>query len=102
MMQAIGSRELRSNFREYLESAEQGAEFVVLTRGRPIAILRPVRPGDEGVLVRTRVLRGKLPKAVTQAPNGRLVVTRWNRMIAVLEAAPEGLSLVVTDEEEES
>jgi len=48
------------------------------------------------------VLRGKLPKAVTQAPNGRLVVTRWNRMIAVLEAAPEGLSLVVTDEEEAS
>ena len=98
MMQAIGSRQLRSNFREYLESAEEGVEFVVLTRGRPIAILRPVRPGDEGVLVRTRVLRGKLPKAVTQAPNGRLVVTRWNRVIAVLEAAPKELSFEVTEE----
>ena len=98
-MQAIGSRELRSNFREYLESAEQGAEFVVLTRGRPLAILRAVRPGDEGALVSTRVLRGKLPKAVTQAPNGRLVVTRWNRMIAVLEAAPKELSFEVREEE---
>ena len=101
-MQAIGSRQLRSNFREYLESAEEGAEFVVLTRGRPVAILRAVRPGDEGVLVSTRLLRERLPRAITQAPNGRLVVTRWNRMIAVLEAAPEGLSLVVTDEEEAS
>ncbi len=98
-MQAIGSRQLRSNFREYLESAEEGVEFVVLTRGRPLAILRPVRPGDEGVLVSTRVLRGQLPKAVTQAPNGRLVVTRWNRMIAVLEAAPKELSFEVREEE---
>ncbi len=99
MLHAIGSRELRDNLREYLESAEQGAEFLVLTRGRPVAILRPVRPGDAGVLVSIQWLRPRLPGAITQVPSRRLVVTRWNHTIAVFEATDKDSVFEIAEEE---
>jgi len=102
MLHAISARELRANFREYLESAEQGTQFVVLTRGRPIAILRPVRPDDEGVLVSVVSLRAEIPTAITRVPDRRLIVMRFNHAIAVLEAAPKELIFVKRDEEEAS
>lgn len=93
MLQVIGSRELRSRFAEYLEWAEEGDEVVVLVHGRPAAMLRAVRTDDDGALVRSRVVRDELHLAISRARVSSLVVTRYSRAVAVLEAPPEGLEI---------
>ena len=42
-MERIGVRELRQNASRYLRRVEQGESFEVSDRGRPIAVLRPIR-----------------------------------------------------------
>jgi prevent-host-death family protein len=93
MLQLIGSRELRSRFAEYLECAEEGDEFVILVHGRPAAVLRPVRPDDNGTLVRSRQVRNDLHTAISRVRVGAMVMTRYSRVVAVLEAPPAGLNV---------
>ncbi len=93
MLQAIGSRELRTRFAEFLEWAEEGDEIVVLVHGRPAAVLRPVRPEDDGALVRSRLVRNDWHRALSSVRAGALVLTRYSRAVAVLEAPPEGLDV---------
>jgi prevent-host-death family protein len=57
VMHAVGSRELRPRFGEYLERARDGDEVVVLVHGQPAALLRPVRSNDAGALVPSRLVR---------------------------------------------
>jgi prevent-host-death family protein len=91
MLQVIGARELRERFAECLEWVEEGDELVVLVHGRPAARLRAVQPDDDGALVRSRFVRDELHEAIARARVSSLVVTRYNRIVAVLEAAPKSL-----------
>ena len=93
-MQAVGSRELRPRLGQYLERAKDGDEVIVLVHGHPAALLRPVRPGDAGALVPSRLLRDELHKTIREARASRLVVTWRGRMFAVLEAPPQSLEIL--------
>ncbi len=42
----VGVRQLHDRLSEYLERVEAGAELVVTRRGRPVARLSAIEPGD--------------------------------------------------------
>lgn len=42
----VGVRELRQNLSKYLERIARGERLEVTDRGRPVAILAPLSPGD--------------------------------------------------------
>ncbi len=93
MTHVVGSRELRPRFSEYLARAKDGDEVVVLVHGHPAALLRAVRPDDDGAHVPSRFVRDELHKVIRKARATALVVTWHGRMFAVLEAPPEGFEL---------
>jgi prevent-host-death family protein len=67
----IGVRELRQNASQYLRRVAAGESFMVTDRGRPVAQLVPVHPGN---MVDTMVSRGDLlpPEHPTGVLSGRL------------------------------
>jgi antitoxin (DNA-binding transcriptional repressor) of toxin-antitoxin stability system len=91
VMHVVGSRELRPRLGSYLKRAGRGDEIVVLVHGHPAAIIRAFRPTDAGPLVPSRLLRDELHKAIARARTSSLIVIRYNRVVAVLEAPPESL-----------
>jgi prevent-host-death family protein len=91
VMHVVGSRELRPRLCSYLKRAGRGDEILVLVHGRPAAVLRAFRPTDAGPRVRSRLLRDELHKAIARARTSSLIVVRYNRVVAVLEAPPESL-----------
>ena len=42
-MSTVGIRELKSRLTRYLRQTKQGEEIVVTERGKPIALLTPIR-----------------------------------------------------------
>jgi prevent-host-death family protein len=94
MTHVVGSRELRPRLGEYLARARDGDEVVVLVYGQPAALLRPVRPDDDGALVPSRFVRDGLHQAIRKARATSIVVTWHGRMFAVLEAPPEGFEVL--------
>jgi prevent-host-death family protein len=93
VMHVVGSRDLRPRLGQYLERAKDGDEVVVLVHGRPAALIRPVRPDDDGALVSSRFVRDELHEAIREARATALVVTWRGRLYAVLQAPPEGFEL---------
>ena len=90
MMYVVDSRNFRPTIRKCLRRVRKGDHVVLVVHGRPVALLRPVRPGDEGLLVPSRLLRDELHDTIQKARYGCLVVTWYGRAYAVLEApAPE-------------
>jgi prevent-host-death family protein len=58
-MERTGVRELRQNASRYLRRVEQGESFEVSDRGRPIAVLRPIRRvGRERLVAEGRMRLG--------------------------------------------
>lgn len=68
----VGIRELRHDFRAWLERVRSGERVIVTDRGHPIAELVPHRPArswlqqmcDEGLVIRARRPAGDLPERV--------------------------------------
>ena len=56
-MERIGVRELRQNASRYLRRVEAGESFEVSDRGRPVAVLVPVRPSRRDQLIAEGRLR---------------------------------------------
>lgn len=59
-MKAIGVRELRQRASEYLRQVEAGRTLEVTARGRPVALLVPLRQAGhfEQLVARGRIIRG--------------------------------------------
>jgi prevent-host-death family protein len=90
VMYIVDSREFRPRLPRYLRQAKEGNEVVVVVHGRPAALLRAVRPDDDGPIVASRFLRDELHLAIQRARAGCLVVTWYGRAYALLEAPTEG------------
>src|SRR3954469_18719349 len=56
-MERIGIRELRQNASVYLRRVESGESFEVADRGRPIAVLTPIRKAGRDQLIANGRLR---------------------------------------------
>ena len=56
-MERIGVRELRQNASRYLRRVEAGESFEVSDRGRPVAVLVPIRPSRRDQLIAEGRLR---------------------------------------------
>jgi prevent-host-death family protein len=56
-MERIGVRELRQNASVYLRRVEAGESFEVSDRGRPVAVLRPIRRSSRDQLIADGRLR---------------------------------------------
>ena len=56
-MERIGVRELRQNASRYLKLVAEGQSFEISDRGRPVAVLVPVRPSGRDRLIAEGRLR---------------------------------------------
>ena len=98
VMHVVGSRQLRPRLPAYLQRAERGDEFIILVNGRAAAVLRPFRMDDEGALISSQLLRDELHKAIASVRTSPLIVIRYTRVVAVIEAPPASLQYKRTEE----
>jgi len=76
-MRSAGIREARQNLTSLLDDVRKGRRVIISDRGRPVAMLVPVRP-DEGfpdlkpLRRRVRATRAKLSEAVIEDRDDRL------------------------------
>ncbi|HEU5298773.1 MAG TPA: type II toxin-antitoxin system prevent-host-death family antitoxin [bacterium] len=56
-MATVGVRELKNRLTQFLRRARQGEEVVVTERGRPIAVIRPIGPGETASGLDARLAR---------------------------------------------
>lgn len=56
-MGTVGVKELKNRLTQYLRRAKQGEEVVVTERGRPIALIRPIRSSEPAVSREARLAR---------------------------------------------
>jgi prevent-host-death family protein len=78
-MATVGVRELKNRLTQYLRRAKQGGEVVVTERGRPIAVIRPIHPGEPAADLDARLARLAARGSVTlptRAPLRRVRLTR--------------------------
>lgn len=74
-MRSVGIRELRQRASELLRQVERGESIEITDRGRPVAMLSPLRPGSayqrmlvEGEIVRASRAVGELPEPLALSP----------------------------------
>lgn len=60
-MASVGIRELKNRLTHYLRRTKQGEEIVVTERGRPIALIQPIRSAE-----RIASLEARLAKLAAQ------------------------------------
>jgi prevent-host-death family protein len=76
-MRTAGIREARQNLTSLLDDVRKGRQVVISDRGRPVAMLVPVRtaegfPDLKPVRRRVRATRAKLSEAVVEDRDDRL------------------------------
>lgn len=64
-MATVGVRELKNRLTQYLRRAKHGEEVVVTERGKPIAVIRPIQPGEPAADLDTRLARLAALGAIT-------------------------------------
>ncbi len=76
-MRTAGIREARQNLTSLLDDVRKGRQVVISDRGRPVAMLVPVRPSEgfpdlKAVRRRVRAGRAKLSEAIVEDRDDRL------------------------------
>ncbi len=56
-MSAVGIKELKNRLTHYLQRTKQGEEVIVTERGKPIALLQPIKTADQAVSIEARLAR---------------------------------------------
>ena len=56
-MGRVGIKELRNCLSQYLRRTKQGEEIIVTERGRPIAVIQPIRSAAPVVTLQARLAR---------------------------------------------
>lgn len=72
-MQTIGAADANRHFSNVLKQVSQGEEFLVVSRGKPVATIAPVRNADPSRHAAKELL---LERLHAQQPTG---VRTWNR-----------------------
>jgi len=68
-MSTVGVRELKNRLTHYLRRTKQGEEIVVTERGKPIAVIKPLKPReDEQAVIRRLEAEGILRPALKRGP----------------------------------
>ena len=57
IMSAVGIKELKNRLTYYLRRTAQGEEIVVTDRGKPIALIQPIRSATEAATREARLAR---------------------------------------------
>jgi prevent-host-death family protein len=74
-MANVGVRELKNRLTHYLRRTKQGEEVVVTERGRPIALIQPIRSAERIVSLEARLAKLAAQGLVTlpsQKPSRRV------------------------------
>ena len=56
-MSAVGVKELKNRLTHYLQRTKQGEEVVVTERGKPIALIQPIKSADQAASLEARLAR---------------------------------------------
>lgn len=56
-MGSVGVKELKNRLTHYLRRTKQGEEVIVTERGRPIALIQPIRSAERIVSLEARLAR---------------------------------------------
>lgn len=56
-MCAVGVKELKNRLTHYLHRTKQGEEVIVTERGKPIALLQPIKTADQAASLEARLSR---------------------------------------------
>jgi len=84
-MGSVGVRELKSRLTHYLRRTKQGEELVVTERGRPIALLQPIRAGQP-----VKSLEARLAQMATQ---GRVALPKRKPLSRVRSVKVSGKAI---------
>jgi prevent-host-death family protein len=76
-MRTAGIREARQNLTSLLDDVRKGRQVIISDRGRPVAMLVPIRPRDgfpdlKAVRRRVRAARAELSAAIVEDRDDRL------------------------------
>jgi antitoxin (DNA-binding transcriptional repressor) of toxin-antitoxin stability system len=93
MEETISTGSLRRQAGECLARVSHGDTFVVLRHGRPVAILRPVRPKDACRRRSATLLWRNLRDLMAVARREPVLITWYGEGTAVLEPLPSGSGL---------
>lgn len=91
-MASVGVKDLKNRLTHYLRRTKQGEEVVVTERGRPIAVIKPLRNGEGVVSLEARL--------AILAAQGRVALPtrRSARRIPTVRIAGKLLSQMVLNE----
>lgn len=56
-MSTVGVKELKNRLTQYLRLTKQGEEVVVTERGRPIALIQPIRAAEKAISLEAKLAR---------------------------------------------
>jgi len=56
-MNRVGVKELKNRLTQYLRRTKQGEEVVVTERGKPIALIQPIRSAEKPVSLEARLAK---------------------------------------------
>ncbi len=102
-MQTISVRSFRANLTEYADRVNRGERFVVLRRGRAVALLRAVNPEERLREVGLLEVRQRLGHTLRAAEHGTSwVVTCHGQALLMLTPVPESLSESLANGNEEA
>ena len=59
-MQTVRAVDANRHFSNILKQVSQGEEFIVISRGKPVATIAPVRKADSSCLAARKLLLGRL------------------------------------------
>ena len=90
MEQPIAITSLRHRPSECIARAAAGESFVVLNRGRPVAILRPQSGQEAYEPLAATMLWRDLREALAQARQAAVLITWHGTAMAVLGPVPQG------------
>ena len=90
MEQPIAIASLRQRPSECVARAAAGETFVVLNRGRPVAILRPRSGHERYEPLSATMLWRHIHEALAQARQGAVMITWHGNAMAVLGPLPAG------------
>jgi prevent-host-death family protein len=56
-MSTVGVKELKDRLTQYLRHTKQGEEVIVTERGRPIALIQPIKSADKAASLEAKLAR---------------------------------------------
>jgi prevent-host-death family protein len=91
-MSTVGVKALKDRLTHYLRQSKRGEEVVVTERGRPIAVIHPIRAAEPAVRLDARLARLADQGLIT------LPVAKTSKKVRKIRIAGRPLSRTILDE----